>query len=65
MVATYATPLDPENEAPERVDVRYASRMPEAKMQGLIDGVVALTEQTLQRGSFRFRIFLADGKREI
>ena len=65
MVATYATPLDPENEAPERVDVRYASRMPEAKMQRLIDGVVALTEQTLQRGSFRFRVFLADGKREI
>ena len=65
MVATYATPLDPENEAPERVDVRYASRMPEAKMQRLIDGVVDLTERTLQRGSFRFRVFLADGKREI
>ena len=65
MVATYATPLDPENEAPERIDVRYASRMPEAKMQRLIDGVVDLTEQTLQRGSFRFRVFLADGKREI
>ena len=65
MVATYATPLDPENEAPQRVDVRYASRMPEAKMQRLIDGVVDLTERTLQRGSFRFRVFLADGKREI
>ncbi len=65
VVATYATPLDPENEAPERVDMRYASRMPEAKMKRLIDGVVDLTERTLQRGSFLFRIFLADGKREI
>ena len=49
-----AAPLDPENEAPERVDVRYASRMPEAKMQRLIDGVVVLTEQTLQRARFGF-----------
>ena len=31
-------------------------------MQRLIDGVVDLTERTLQRGSFRFRVFLADGK---
>ena len=54
MVATYATPLDPGNEAPQCVNVRYASRMLEAKMQRLIDGGVDLTERTLQRGSFRF-----------
>ena len=29
-VATYLTPLDPEAEEPQRVDVRYAARMPEA-----------------------------------
>ena len=30
-VATYLTPLDPDREEPQRVDVRYAARMPEAK----------------------------------
>ena len=30
-VATYLTPLNPEAEEPQRVDVRYAARMPEAK----------------------------------
>ena len=28
MVATYLTPLDPETEEPQRIDVRYAARMP-------------------------------------
>ena len=28
MVATYLTPLDPETEEPQRVDVRYAARLP-------------------------------------
>ena len=32
-VATYLTPLDPDREEPQRVDVRYAARMPEAKME--------------------------------
>ena len=31
MVATYLTPLDPEVEEPQRVDVRYAARMPETE----------------------------------
>ena len=31
MVATYLTPLDPEADDPEHVDVRYAARMPEAQ----------------------------------
>ncbi len=50
MVATYLTPLnpeDPESEGPQRVDVRYTARMPEAKMETLIDGLVAQTERAL------------------
>ena len=40
MVATYLTPLDADREEPQRVDVRYAARMPEAKMQTLVKGLV-------------------------
>ena len=65
MVATYQTPLDPEAEDPIRVDVRYAARMPEVKMATLVDGLVDQTVQALRRGSYRHRVVLADGKREI
>ena len=65
MVATYLTPLDPKKEDPERVDVRYASRMPESKMVTLIDGLVGQTEQALQQGCYHERVLLADGRREI
>ena len=36
MVATYLTPLDPEVEEPERVDVRYAARMRYETAWGLL-----------------------------
>ncbi len=68
MVATYLTPLnpeDPETEGPERVDVRYTARMPETKMETLIDGLVAQTERALQAGFFQYRVVLADGRRQI
>ena len=65
MVATYLTPLDPQTEDPERVDVRYASRMPESKMVTLIDALVEQTERALQQGFYPHRVLLADGRREI
>ena len=65
MVASYMTPLDPALEEPERLDVRYAARMPETKMTTLINGLVEQTARALQRGSFHERVVLADGKREI
>ncbi len=65
MVATYLTPLDPESEEPERVDVRYSARMPEAKMATLVNGLVDQTIRALQQGCFYYRVVLADGKREI
>ena len=65
MVATYLTPLDPEVEEPERVDVRYAARMPEAKMTTLVNGLVEQTARALQQGGYDHRVVLADGKREI
>ena len=65
MVATYLTPLDPEAEEPQRVDVRYAARMPEAKMETLVNGLVNQTDRALQQGSYEHRVVLADGKREI
>jgi hypothetical protein len=65
MVATYQTPLDRQAEDPERVDVRYAARMPEAKMETLVHGLVDQTARALQRGSYLHRVVLADGKREI
>ena len=65
MVATYRTPLDPETEDPHRVDVRYAARMPEAKMQTLVEGLVDQTGRALQQGTYDHRVVLADGKREI
>ena len=65
MVATYLTPLDPEAEEPQRVDVRYAARMPEAKMETLVNGLVDQTDRALQQGSYEHRVVLADGKREI
>ena len=65
MVATYLTPPDPNEEEPKRVDVRYASRMPESKMATLIDGLVGQTEQALQRGCYEERVLVADGRREI
>ncbi len=63
MVATYLTPLDPEVEEPERVDVRYAARMPEAKMTTLVNGLVEQTARALH--GYDHRVVLADGKREI
>ena len=65
MVSTYRTPLDPETEDPQRVDVRYAARMPEAKMETLVDGLVDQTGRALQQGAYDHRVVLADGKREI
>jgi len=65
MVATYLTPLDANHEDPQRVDVRYSSRMPEAKMATLIDSLVDQTERALQQGFYRHRVVLADGRREI
>ena len=65
MVATYLTPLDPQSEEPERVDVRYSARMPEAKMATLVNGLVDQTVRALQQGCFYYRVVLADGKREI
>ena len=65
MVASYLTPLDPEVEEPQRVDVRYAARMPEAKMETLINALVDQTDRALQQGCFHERVVLADGKREI
>ena len=43
LVATYLTPLDSETAEPRRVDVRYATRMPEAKMETLVNGLVDQT----------------------
>ena len=60
-----AAPLDPEVEEPERVDVRYAARMPEAKMTTLVNGLVEQTARALQQGGYDHRVVLADGKREI
>ena len=65
MVATYLTPLDPEAEEPQRVDVRYAARMPETKMATLVNGLVEQTAQALQQCDYDHRVVLADGKREI
>tara|TARA_B100000315_G_scaffold241529_1_gene262494 strand:- start:64 stop:1491 length:1428 start_codon:yes stop_codon:yes gene_type:complete len=65
MVATYLTPLDPETQEPVRVDVRYAARMPEAKMETLVNGLVDQTARALQHGCYDHRVVLADGKREI
>ena len=65
MVATYLTPLDPEVEDPQRIDVRYAARMPEAKMKTLVNGLVGQTARALQHGCYDYRVVLADGKREI
>ncbi len=65
MVATYLTPLNPDREEPQRVDVRYAARMPEAKMETLVNGLVNQTGRALQQGSYEHRVVLADGKREI
>ncbi len=65
MVATYLTPLNPDREEPQRVDVRYAARMPEAKMETLVNGLVDQTDRALQQGSYEHRVVLADGKREI
>ena len=59
------TPLDPALEEPERLDVRYAARMPETKMTTLINGLVEQTARALQRGGYHERVVLADGKREI
>lgn len=59
MVATYLTPLDPEVEEPQRVDVRGA-RMPEAKMETLINALVDQTYRALQQGCFHERVVLAD-----
>ena len=65
MVATYLTPLDPDREEPQRVDVRYAARMPEAKMQTLIKSLVNQTGRALEQNSYEHQVVLADGKREI
>jgi hypothetical protein len=65
MVATYLTPLDPHTEEPQRVDVRYAARMPEPRMETLINGLVAQTARALEHGAYLHQAVLADGKREI
>ena len=65
MVATYLTPLDPETEQPERVDVRYSARMPEAKMTTLVSGLVDQTIRAMQQSCYDHLVVLADGRREI
>ena len=65
LVATYRTPLAPATEEPQRVDVRYAARMPEAKMKTLVDRLVDQTGRALQQGDYDHRVVLADGQREI
>ena len=65
MVATYLTPLDPETEQPERVDVRYAARIPEAKMTTLVNGLVDQTIRAMQQSCYDHLVVLADGRREI
>ena len=65
MVATYRTPLHPKTEEPQRVDVRYAARMPQAKMETLVNGLVDQTAKALQQGGYDHRVVLADGKRAI
>ena len=52
-------------DAPERVDVRYAARMPEAKMATLRDQLAGQVRQALLQGDFAHRVMLADGSREI
>ena len=65
MVATYLTPLDPQTEEPERVDVRYAARMPEVKMKTLVNGLVDQTVRAMQQSCYDHLVVLADGRREI
>jgi len=65
LVATYQTPADPATETAQRIDVRYEARMPEAKMETLIGNLVDQTELALDAGDYRYRVLLADGKREI
>ncbi len=65
MVATYRTPLHPKTEEPQRVDVRYAARMPQAKMETLVNGLVDQTAKALKQGGYDHRVVLADGKRAI
>lgn len=65
MVATHATPDDPETQTAERVDVRYEARMPETKMATLIGGLVEQTEHVVDAGAYSHRALLLDGKREI
>ena len=65
MVATYLTPLDPDTEEPQRVDVRYAARMPEAKMATLVNGLVDQTIRAMQQSVYDHLVILADGRREI
>ncbi len=64
MVATYQTPLQTGDE-PQRVDVRYAARMPEPKMKTLVHNLVEQTTQAVQQGAYEHRVVLADGQREI
>ena len=65
MVATYLTPLDPQTEEPQRVDVRYAARMPETKMTTLVSGLVDQTVRAMQQSCYDHLVVLADGRREI
>lgn len=65
MVAVYQTPLDPDSEPAERIDVRYYARVPERKMAHLVKSVVDQTERAMRAGSFAHQAFLADGSREI
>ena len=64
MVATYQTPLETGDE-PERVDARYAARMPEPKMKTLVHGLVEQATRAMQQGDYAHRVVLADGQREI
>ena len=59
MVATYLTPLDPDTEEPQRVDVRYAARMPEAKMATLVNGLVDQTIRAMQQSVYDHLVILA------
>ncbi|MDA1129756.1 MAG: hypothetical protein O2913_13845 [Chloroflexi bacterium] len=65
MVAVYELPLDPATQDAKRLDVRYCAHMPEPKMVHVVDQVTDLAHKALHKGTFDYKVFIADGKKEI
>jgi len=67
LVSVYDSPLDPsaEEEEAERRDVRYFGHMPEPKMAHVVSQITDEAKAALQKGSFEYKVFIADGKKEI